>query len=108
MKLFYEIKLYRIFISIYLPLIILSPFIYSQGTQYMTTLYIKSDGIFKEMIHTDGKDDIKHEYTQDEIIINDCLYIVNIENSFYGDEIKIKFEPNPQIHLNPFHIGYIL
>ena len=108
MKLFYEIKLYRFFISIYLHLIILSPFIYSQGTQYMTTLYIKSDGIFKEMIHTDGKDNIKHEYTQDEIIINDCLYIVNIENSFYGDEIKIKFEPNPQIHLNPFHIGFLV
>ena len=105
MKLNYKIKLYRIFKSYFLYLIFLYHFISSQTTDYETTIYIKTDGNFKEMEHYDRNNNVKREYSEDQLNFKDSLYIAKIENSFYGDEIKIKFERESG---DTFHIGFLV
>ena len=66
-------------------------------TTYSTILYFKSDGIFKGMNHlnsNNNNNDVKRNYTDDDMTINDNLYMVEITDSFYSDKIKINFE-NP-------------
>ena len=105
MKLYHEIKLYRIFKSYFLCLIFLYHFISSQTTDYETTIYIKTDGNFKEMEHYDRNNNVKREYSEDQLNFKDSLYIAKIENSFYCDEIKIKFERESG---DTFHIGFLV
>ena len=70
MKLNYKIKLYRIFKSYFLYLIFLYHFISSQTTYYETTIYIKTYENFKEMEHYDHNNNVKREYTKEQLIIN--------------------------------------
>ena len=108
MKLLYEIKLYRIFKSIFLYVIFSSYIISSQITNYTTTLYIKTDATLKSMRQFDKNGNIKHEYEYEygyqELNIKDRLFIINIEESFYGDKIKIEFVKG----VGPkFNIGFL-
>ena len=108
MKKFHELKFDISYLLFSLIILLLIPIISTSFTTYTTILYFKTDGVFKEMKHFNNNNILKQQYNQDDFIINDDLYMVEVEDSFYGEKIQITWSPGTDESTSFFHIGFLV